>query len=145
MIEELQRNPLNQWAIPKLMQRHPSFRELMEEMLGSEHQNHLGNGFWVLDYMRWRNDGRYLLQPTAALDAALLKTDIGENIPARFLRAPYANQYLQFSESLSSPLTLWHPTSKSHILEGSGRSCSHLRADRISSPSIGCVLLTESP
>ena len=117
LLAELQRSPLNA-AVIYAMAPYPKFQKLAVEMTGGRGQSHFGNLFWLLDYIRWRTTGRHFLQTTDGLDAALLKTDIGADIPARYLRAPYDNQYLQFGESLNSTLVIWNSASGDHRIEG---------------------------
>lgn len=118
LLELLAQYPLNGMVIEQLSREDRSFAHFARNSMEAPGSTYSGNLWWLLDYLRWRTQGRHLFQTTDALDQMLASTDMGEGIPAHWIRAPYAIQYLQCTESLSSPLQLWHAQSGEHRLEG---------------------------
>lgn len=72
----------------------------------------------ILDYLRWRTQGRHFFQTTDSLDQALAATDIASDIPAQWLKAPYRVQFIQFGDTRSTPLYVEHQQTGRHVLEG---------------------------
>lgn len=118
VVEELARNPMDWVAITKLAREHPAFYQFSEAMSHGRGATFAGNSYWALDFIRWSEQGRHFMQTTDALEAGLLATDVGEDTPISYVRSPYPIMYLQFGETMSSPLKVWNDSTQFHTAEG---------------------------
>lgn len=118
LIELLRECPLNLLVIERMVRESTSFARFAAQSLDSVGATYQGNLFWLLDHLRWRTQGRHFFQTTDALEQMLAETDIGEGIPASFVRPPYDIQYIEAGETRSSALKMWHAESGEHALEG---------------------------
>lgn len=110
--------PLDWAAIEYLATKLPAFAQLSDSMASDPTGTYGGQMYWACDHARWMETGRHFLQTTDALDAALQDTDIGDEIPIAHVRAPFAVQYIQFGESMTSPLRVYNGVSGLHTAEG---------------------------
>lgn len=118
LVDLLAQKPLNGQVIDQLRKEDPVFAGFVRQTMAAPGATHEGNLWWLLDYLRWRTQGRHFFQTTDALDRLLRETDIGEGIPAEWIRPPYEIQFLEFGETRSSPILLYHEISKDHLIEG---------------------------
>lgn len=118
MVAELERCPMNWKVAHNLATRREEFNELFKEMMESRGSTHGGNVYWLLNFTRWNHSGKRFFQTTDALDEMLLHSDIGKEIPLGLLRTPFPMQYIQFGESMRSPLRVWNAATGLHVAEG---------------------------
>ena len=107
------------WSVAhNLSLRRTAFRDFFNEMVGGRGSSGGGNTYWMLNFTRWLHNGKHFFQTTDALDQMLAATDIGRDIPANFIRTPFPEQFIQFGETMSSPLTVWNAATQNHRAEG---------------------------
>lgn len=118
LIRMLAEEPLNHVVLRSMSQRYTTFRTFVDASQDAPGTTLDGNTYWLLDYLRWRTQGRHFFETTTALEQALQRTDIGEGIPAMYVRPPFPVQYICFGEAQSSPYFLVNAASGRHTLEG---------------------------
>ncbi len=118
LIRMLATESMNQPVIERMCAKHPSFRAFVGVSSGLPGVTEQGQIYWLLDYLRWRFQGKHFFQTTMGLEAGLQNTDIAEGIPAAMVRPPYPIQYIQCGDAVSSPYHLINPASGAHVFEG---------------------------
>lgn len=58
------------------------------------------------------------LQTTDALEELLRHSDFGSDVPGSWFRTPYPGVYIEFGSRRDFPVTMRHPESGAHIVEG---------------------------
>ncbi|MDX7852216.1 hypothetical protein SJS44_10695 [Aeromonas caviae] len=83
----------------------------------SEHNIGMAISSMLIPYKFRKSDGN-ILTTSNDIDALLEKTDIGDEIPIAYLRPPFKNCYIEFTEDRLSSLKVFNEESGEHILEG---------------------------
>lgn len=67
---------------------------------------------------KYRHNNGTILTTSNEIDLLLESTDIGDDIPISYLRPPFKNCYIEFTEDRSSSLYVYNQETGDHILEG---------------------------
>ncbi|EKF9168899.1 hypothetical protein QPB17_003568 [Vibrio cholerae] len=95
----------------------PELKKHYESMGLSNHNIGVAIGAMLTPYKFRRLDGN-ILTTSNAIDELLEKTDIGDDVPIAYLRPPFKNCYIEFTEDRTSPIRIYNSESGEHILEG---------------------------
>lgn len=67
---------------------------------------------------RFRFQNCNIFTTSNSIDKLLEQTDIGDDIPITYLRPPFKNCYIEFTEDRSSSIMVYNAETHEHILEG---------------------------
>ncbi|SDZ62439.1 hypothetical protein [Pseudomonas salomonii] len=67
---------------------------------------------------KFKNQDGNILTTSNVIDQLLEETEIGDDIPISYLRPPFKNCYIEFTEDRSSSLRVFNEQTHEHILEG---------------------------
>jgi len=95
----------------------PQLKEYYKEQGLSEHNIGIAVGSILIPYKFRRLKGN-ILTTSNEIDGMLEETDIGDDIPIAYLRPPFKNCYIEFTEDRTSPISVFNIESGEHILEG---------------------------
>lgn len=105
------------FLVNTVFQKQPElFGELLHEQ-GTEHLAGIQLSSELTPY-KFRKLKGNILTTSDEIDKKLEATDIGDDIPIAYLRPPFKNCYIEFSQNRKSSLKLFHQESGEHILEG---------------------------
>ncbi|WP_444939393.1 hypothetical protein [Microbulbifer sp. JMSA002] len=83
----------------------------------TKHEAMIAISSTALPYKYRKTEGT-ILTTSKELDLLLENTDIGDDIPIAYLRPPFQNCYIEFTENRSSSLFVFNSETGEHILEG---------------------------
>lgn len=95
----------------------PNLWEAYKSQSDTDHNAFIGLSTSVIPYKFRRLDGN-ILTTSNDIDKLLEKTEIGDDIPIAYLRPPFKNCYIEFTEDRSSSLKVYNEETQEHILEG---------------------------
>lgn len=92
------------------------FKPYIDEGL-TEHNAYMAVTTKLVPY-KFRKLGGNILTTSNEIDALLEQVDIGDDVPLTYLRPPFKNCYIEFTEDRLSSLKVYNSESGDHILEG---------------------------
>lgn len=95
----------------------PDIFNLYRETCATDHLAGIILSSTIYPY-KFRNQHGNILTTSNLIDQLLEQTEIGDDIPISYLRPPFKNCYIEFTEDRSSSLKVFNEQTQEHILEG---------------------------
>lgn len=105
------------YLVNVVSQKMPDYFRKLVEAEGTDHLARITLCSELIPYKFRKLEGN-ILTTSDEIDKKLEDADIGDDIPITYLKAPYNNCYIEFTESRKSSLRLFNQESGEHILEG---------------------------
>lgn len=96
----------------------PAMERVVLEMSATPGGTNFGQLLMVMQAMRYAQSAGTIFQTTPYLEEQLQSSDLGLDVPARFLQLPYPSIYVACAHREDSPLKMHHAQSGEHFFEG---------------------------
>ncbi|MBX8498207.1 hypothetical protein [Pseudomonas cichorii] len=112
-IESYSIDALTNIAIKKI----PQLFDIYRNQCATDHMAAITLSSTLFPYKFRKQDGN-ILTTSNIIDNLLEQTEIGDDIPVSYLRPPFKNCYIEFTEDRSSSLKVYNEQTHEHTLEG---------------------------
>ncbi|QSX37953.1 hypothetical protein [Shewanella sedimentimangrovi] len=105
------------YLVSLVLEKAPKFVAYHKAQGMTDHNIGIAAASMLFPYKFRKLEGN-ILTTSNDVDGLLEQTDIGDDIPIAYLRPPFKNCYIEFTENRSSSLMIYNSDSGEHILEG---------------------------